>query len=180
MTPEVKQFIEQNIDAINDCDFYYVYKNVPTEIRLHHTSELTEAFLKAGINPLEYMHIVPINFLKACVHSIADFVIPSNIRSIEAHAFSATDFVHLVIPEGVQELKVRAFSSCTELETVSLPSTLDYIENSVFSRCRNLKTVTYNGTLAQWDNIDKYDNWLSAARSIEVDLVCSDGTRRIS
>ena len=174
MTPELKLFIENNIDLVNACEFDILYKHLRETGLSDLTSEFSEIMLKAGIDPLLYMDYVPNRYLMACTHSIADYKIPPNIRTINFNAFTATDFVDLIIPEGVKALESRSFSACTELITVSLPNSIEFLANSVFSRSINLKRITYNGTYAEWEKVDKYDNWITAARVLDVEFICKD------
>ncbi len=48
----------------------------------------------------------------------------------------------LVIPEGVTKLGRGCFYYCINLTEVSLPDTLEYIDNMAFERCYALKTIT--------------------------------------
>ena len=171
MSPEVVECIQNCKEDIQENEFTHVYKNIDAE----NTAELTEVFLRAGINPLEYMKRIPKNYLYACLHSIAGFNIPDNIISIGHHAFAVTDLVNIEIPEGVEVIEKRAFSSCTELVEAHLPSTLIELGRSVFSKCIRLNKIFYNGTFEEFENIIKPDNWLSATQAIEVTLVCKDG-----
>ncbi len=47
----------------------------------------------------------------------------------------------VVIGEGITNIPISAFSDCTKLTSVSLPSTLKKIEGHAFSYCRNLNNV---------------------------------------
>ena len=46
------------------------------------------------------------------------------------------------VPEGVTEIRAYAFSQCNELNTVTLPSTLQIIGMGAFNGCGNLQTIT--------------------------------------
>lgn len=146
MSPEIKTFIEQHKIELLDNNFTKLYKDVDYE----YLTELSEVLLEAGINPLEYMPRVPNEFLFGAVHSIKDFKIPNNIVSIGKHAFSDTDLVEIVIPQGVKIVEDRAFSGCTELSVVYLPSSIEELGRSIFGRCFQLKTIVYNGTFDQF------------------------------
>ncbi len=49
----------------------------------------------------------------------------------------------LVIPDGVTEIKSRAFQNCTSLKCVTIPSSVERIESSAFYGCSNLETVYF-------------------------------------
>lgn len=178
MSPEVKSLLESHKDDLLNNSFYQLYREVNSE----DTAELTEVFLKAGINPLEYMSYVPKNFLHACVHSIEGFTIPDNIIAIEQQAFAITDLTSIVIPEGVKRIARKAFSGCSELVEVWLPHSVEELHLGVFNRDVNLKKIYYNGTLADWENISKHDLWLTlytGSMSMSVTLMYSGGQMEI-
>lgn len=170
MSPEIKTFLEQHKTDLLENNFTKLYKDVNHE----YICELSEVLLRAGINPLEYMIRVPNEFLYGSAYFIKDFKIPSNIVHIGKHAFSYTDLVEVVIPEGVKIIDGRAFSGCSDLTTVYLPSTIEELGRSIFARCSKLKTVIYNGTFDKFENIPKWDQWISPVRYIDVLLFCKD------
>ncbi len=49
----------------------------------------------------------------------------------------------LVLPEGFTTIKLSAFYSCSELSSVTLPSTLEYIANLAFGGCSKLNEVIF-------------------------------------
>lgn len=62
------------------------------------------------------------------------------VTAIGAYAFfQMPGITSLTIPEGVEEIEYYACRGCTNLETVSLPSTLRSIGNAVFFNCQSLK-----------------------------------------
>ena len=48
------------------------------------------------------------------------------------------------IPEGVKKIRNNAFKDCSNLEELTLPSTLEYIGINAFYRCENLKRIIVN------------------------------------
>ena len=68
----------------------------------------------------------------------------AGLKKIKLGAFDGTALETLVLPEGVEILE-NAFKNCTELKSVSLPSTLTKIGNSYgvppFSGCHNLESI---------------------------------------
>ena len=59
--------------------------------------------------------------------------------------------------------------------SVTLPASVTYIENAAFRNCRNLSNVVYKGTAAQWNAIEKGENWHGGERT---PLFCSVTCRR--
>ena len=68
----------------------------------------------------------------------------AGLKKIKLGAFDGTALESLVLPEGVEILE-NAFGNCTELKSVSLPSTLTKIGNSYgvppFSGCHSLESI---------------------------------------
>ena len=54
-----------------------------------------------------------------------------------------TDFVKIVLPEGVEEICDYAFDDCTALEEVICPKSLKKIGKEAFSGCHNLRKIEY-------------------------------------
>lgn len=57
----------------------------------------------------------------------------------------------LVVEEGVTVIGAHAFDGCDELETVTLPSTLQIVGENAFASCDNLWMVIFNGSGVQWE-----------------------------
>lgn len=73
----------------------------------------------------------------------------------------------------VTEIAANAFMNYTDLETVRIAVTVTKIGAFAFSGCTGLKTINYDGTMAQWNSINKVDGWNYGAGVFTV--VCSDG-----
>lgn len=80
--------------------------------------ELYDLFKEAGINPLEYMDVVPPNFLYGNDNETS-ITIPSHITSITT--FSIQD--------------------CQALRTIKIENGVKFIEDSAITFCRNLVSI---------------------------------------
>lgn len=67
----------------------------------------------------------------------------SNPLSIAHHIYSDndTEIVNLVIPNGVDSIKEKAFYGCTNLNSVKIPSSVKYIGKKAFGDCKSLNKV---------------------------------------
>lgn len=64
------------------------------------------------------------------------------IECIEESAFECYDTLQtIVIPEGVTEIGMRAFCSCTALKTIVIPSSVTEIWSGAFSECSALSEI---------------------------------------
>ena len=61
---------------------------------------------------------------------------------------------NVILPEGLGNIKSRAFVYCSALESVSIPSTVKNIESGAFDFCESLKDVYFSGTEEQWKAIE--------------------------
>lgn len=168
-----KVFIEQYINLITENKFEDLYR---IALREHVVIEdLTNSLLKADIYPLEHMSYIPQEFFYKSTKSIDGFIIPNNIVDIRERAFYETDLTEITIPEGVQSIYTFAFARCKNLLFVTIPHSIEFIDRAVFINCESLAEVRYNGTIEEWNKIDRHDKWLSISGLLTAKLICKDG-----
>ena len=70
------------------------------------------------------------------------------VTSIGDHAFSSrTDLISVTIPESVISIDVGAFSGCSGLTTISIPNSVTIVCDGAFSGCSRLSSVTIGSGL---------------------------------
>ncbi|MBO7417072.1 MAG: leucine-rich repeat protein [Bacteroidaceae bacterium] len=129
-TGETMPFIRRNLYEYPDSDFYYqgLKFNISNGV--------------AVITGCDWRMVDSINSIPTSIpFKGKDY----DVRVIMS--LSGTHFVNLVIPEGITEIGVEAFSRCNQLESVTIPSTVCFMEASVFKGCSNLKTVFFENGL---------------------------------
>lgn len=135
------------------------------------------------------------------IYGLTEITIPSGVTSIGGSAFWGSAIQSLVLPASVTEIGKYTcrdcaalksvtingtvigeymFVGCTKLSTVNIGFKLKKIGSNVFNYCSALETITYDGTLAQWQAIEKGSNWdgrsaMDAAQSGLVKIQCTDG-----
>ena len=68
--------------------------------------------------------------------------LPSTLKRIGGWAFSsASQLTSITLPEGLEEIADRAFSGCTGIESLQLPSTLKVIGDRAFEQMEKLTTI---------------------------------------
>ena len=95
-----------------------------------------ELFIPEGVQSIEDFAFY--------VNSFSSIVFPSTLKTIGATCFSG-DFrlcEPLVFPEGFLTIGSSAFSSCSLIPSVYLPSTTQTIGASAFSSCYNISSIT--------------------------------------
>ena len=101
---------------------------------------------------------------------------PVNFESTRI-LFADSQVNRIVIPEGYQTICDKAFYDCSldDNTIFDFPSTLTQIGSKIINvSINNTWTINYNGTTAQWNQINKPNNWKSGDGTIKV--VCSNGT----
>ena len=66
------------------------------------------------------------------VHSSEQFVLPADVTTVEAEAFSGTGAVEIVLPDGVESIGEGAFADCAGLLIVSVPDSVTRIAQDAF------------------------------------------------
>ena len=169
MIPKLKQFIEENINLIENNRFFEVYNKINS---YSFTRMFSEAMLGAGINPLLSLAEVPERFLYES--TIRSVYIPEGVESIGRYAFAdCKDLTNVELPVGLKIINEGAFMYCSNLESIILPSTLEVIDFGVFEGCNKLTNLYFRGTVDQWLKVREKDDSLRASSH---KIICSDGT----
>ena len=115
-------------------------------------------------------------FISAKLTSIT---IPSGVLSIGARAFEDCRVTTITIPSGVQRIENRLFYENIKLAHIYLPNTINYIGSQPFYACNSDGSgeceIHYNGTMAQWGNIEKANDWDTVGTHTNLTVHCTDG-----
>ena len=88
------------------------------------------------------------------------------------------EIIAVEIEEGVTSIGGRAFINCTRLKSVTIPSSVSFINDEAFSRCDSLADVYFGGTMEQWQElIAYYENYEDHKDDMFqfIAIHCSDG-----
>lgn len=163
-SPEASQLIdEEQFD-----DLYHLYN-----IKLDRAAwPLTIALLISGIDFLDKLKTLPRTIFYTMPITHID-ISPSWSR-LATQCLCRTELKEIIVPEGVNILNVRALAFNDNLQTVTLPKSLEYIGSNIFAGCPfTLSSIKYSGTKEEWNEIDKSDDW-DFGSSIAT-IQCSDG-----
>lgn len=149
MKKSLKNFIEENIELIENGEFEVIYSDLDADFRYTLIGDFTEALIKAGIDPAKYMKEIPPHYLGGT--SLRSYTIPNNITAIGEYAFSG-------------------YNGLTE---VVIPGTVTSIGAYTFRYCHELRSITYLGTVDQWKEVKKLPGWKKDS-SIKK-IICADG-----
>ena len=100
-------------------------------------------------------------------------VVPAGVTIIAKNALKGSSITVVVLPDTLSIISDRAFSNCKNLHTIYLESSVTKIEFWAFQYSYNLDSIHYNGTIAQWNAIEKDDEWDFEIGSYTV--YCTDG-----
>lgn len=93
-------------------------------------------------------------------HNSENVNIPDGVREIGEMAFAnCRSLKKLSIPNSVKRIGENAFNACINLEEVIMSNGVEEIGCSAFVNYRHLKAINYLGTIQQWSNIRKGDEW---------------------
>ncbi len=148
MEISLKEFIEANIDLIDNNQFELLYHNFRTEFRTKDWGMLSDFLFRAGINPLNYLEFVPKFFLYGTGNT-KELVIPNHVTKIYARAFEkAHSLTSIQLSPYITNIEQYAFMECINLRTIKFPSMIESLGESAFEHCSMLYNVDCSSELA--------------------------------
>lgn len=107
-------------------------------------------------------------------NKLEKITLPSSVTSIGNSAFaSCSELTEITIPSGVTSIEKDVFSACKKLEKITIPSSVTVIGNGAFSYCSKLQTINYDGSMEQWNAIEKKSSWNESTGNYTI--YCTDG-----
>lgn len=152
MKPELKEFIREHLDLIdnNEWDKFYDIVSLNENFKfLYRIGEVTTFLYDCGCNPLAYLTNIPTGFLAGS--SVEEIVIPEGIKSVGMGAFGGAQNLRKInLPKSCNQISTYAFYFCPSLEEVTINATNQIFGDEVFGRCAKLYNINYAGTKLQW------------------------------
>ena len=92
--------------------------------------------------------------------SLSSITLPPSLEYLGPRVFTNCDsLTSMDIPDGIDTLRYGTFNLCTQLSEITLPANLTKIQTLCFSGCVSLKRINFEGTMEQWNAIEKEDAW---------------------
>lgn len=130
-------------------------------------SGITSVILPNGMTSIGYR-----TFYKCT--ALTSINIPDSVTEIDQYAFSGCESLESVtLPDGMTTISDFAFYECKNMTSLSIPASITSIGRSGISRCENLTSIEFRGTMAQWNAIEKGQNW--RAYTGKYTIHCLDG-----
>lgn len=115
--------------------------------------------------------------------SLESLIIPDGVTDIDWYSYEVqawygfasqcSNLKNVVIGNGVSSIGEGAFAHCYNLTSITIPEGVASIGDWAFSGCNKLNMITFNGTIAQWNAIEKGTRWSHFVPATHVQ--CSDG-----
>ena len=101
-------------------------------------------------------------------------IIPESVTSIGHWAFFGCKSLRsITIPNSVMSIDNWAFDECKSLTSITIPRNVTSIGQMAFADCKSLKTIVFDGTIEQWQAIEKHYDWNDYTPATHVQ--CTDG-----
>lgn len=138
---ETAEFLKAHKDWLTSDNYGMdkLYDTYTSEVGLGYN--LTQAFHSMKIDPTQYLHFVPTEFMSGNV-SLKRYTIPTNLIEIHSRAFEdCTELYSVKLHDKISYIGMEAFIRCEALKEIELPPMIDHIANDVFCECRSLEKV---------------------------------------
>lgn len=141
MMEELTKFIKQNIELINESEFDNLYKKAQNYYGVQ-LAELTKMLLESDVEFLSSMTKIPDKCF-AGIKQLNQLTIPDSVQSIGDFAFTdCTNLKHVDLPSKLLDVGYNAFSACG-LNSIKIPRSLEELGCGAFANCTNLTSLTF-------------------------------------
>ncbi len=105
---------------------------------------------------------------------IGAITIPDSVTIIDGIAFKdCVGLTRIAIGNSVTYIGMNAFYNCVSLTSVTIPDSVTCIYYQAFYGCSSLERIIFDGTIAQWNAIEKGNYWNENTGNYTVH--CTDG-----
>ena len=125
----------QGCDSITTFTFPSAITDVPEAV-LYHCDKLQTVTLAAGTTSIA--HYAFENCPQLATMNLTE---QTTLTNVGVHAFGNTGFTTVTLPNSITEMGYSAFRECKNLESINVPTGLDYVPYDFVCYCPNLTSV---------------------------------------
>ena len=108
--------------------------------------------------------------------NLSEVVISEGVKTIKNDAFGeCRSLTKITLPSTLETIEIYAFSHCMSLTSITMSNGVKYIGEMVFMACPELKEIDFNGTVSEWEDIEKEAYWKEGTNSEIFKVICTDG-----
>lgn len=108
---------------------------------------------------------------------ITSINIPATVERVGQFAFTGCRQLESAYISG-KIISMCAFMLCENLKSVTISASVEQIDNNIFQHSNSLEKIIYEGTTAQWNAVQKSENWDGERISGNfrlAEIQCTDG-----
>jgi hypothetical protein len=144
--------------------------------KLEHIGEtaFNQCIALTEINLPDSVNYIGVGAFADCF-SLVNVKLPPKITEISDRMFSGCrSLVKIQIPDSVTIIRESAFDGCYMMESVTIPKSVTSIGTCAFSLGNVPLTISYNGTIAQWNELERAEDWYTGLQEYYL-IYCADG-----
>ena len=107
--------------------------------------------------------------------NIQSIVLPDSLTTMGTAVFYHTNPHTITIGSGLTTLKKYVFKELRSLKTIYMPNTITSIESEVLAGAQALEMIVFDGTIEEWNNVEKANGWYSSNVPDTAIVQCNDG-----
>lgn len=129
----------------------YAFKNCASLKQIKISKDLTTlgegAFQNSGIETLDFEEGIPYIWTSVFASTkIKTVVLPKSVREIKMDAFSScTNLESIILNEGLVKIESSAFNNLPKLTEIIIPASVTQMNELAFDGCMNLQAVKFEG-----------------------------------
>lgn len=161
-------------ESIKEIFFYHIYGWEFTTIVIHGGVEGIYARLPETLNCIRYSGTME-QWLKIGYNGQATMPLNRTSNFYVPDGNGGWEMMKvIVIPEGMKRVYNSSFWGFANVETVVIPSTVEYIEQYAFSKCTSIANVFYEGNASDWQSLSSQNSFHNFGSDVNIYYYAED------